>query len=1111
MNFKKYLSCAAVALPMLASAQTTINFETDEAYTALGVYDTWEESPFRTKQLQGNVAVITNELNQEDEILGRAPNASAKMLAVQRSRFGSNTFGARIDLKQTFELTTSTKYVHVFINKPIEGRVMLIGLGKRTERADQSPEAEQFWVLSSSKITPNKWSDAVFAIKGAGGIDIHSLVVVPDCEAPHRLTEDFAAYIDEIEITDSPTPRVIYGDYPINYEATQTSGKSGNYLNNISLNGSADGDQTIEVGSVSPQLIYRSLLNKSFVAKAGETLSPNFSFTSGWMNGYVYLDRGNDGKFSAELNADYTIPEGSDIMTYSYVETVENQEGYKSDGTKITGNARNFINPPAFKLPADLKPGFYRMRFKVDWGSVDPAGRNTSTNDIVSNGGVMADVLINVHQDEISVSRTGGLNGDLLTEDGKELTTIKHAFGKPFTVIAKPASDNFVISHVRVRHGYNLEGDSLVHGNPQYQDVILPSFLFQGNKITIPGTYMDGDVHIEPYFVDPGTGDESGDDYARNFSDDLTNERTDRLLSNISFTGNKNTVAQRITLTTTAPNYVYRDMTKKAVGFQPGETITTSVGYSGRAMHMYLYVDFNQDGKFIADLGSTGIPSMNSELISYTYFNGYNSLGTAITDAPGSVAVNALPVFTLPEMLPVGVYRARLKVDWNNADPAGQWSEGGSNQINENGGAVVDFLLNVHNASHKLIVNSTNGSVNGSGNTGLPPTITPFKLISVVPTPAVSGYKAEQITVKHGHNFDGPQYIRGNRQWSEYSRAVGSFTIPKDSVNGDVIITVDFQPTSEATHALVFGDEFNQADGTQPDADKWRRCERQGATWNRWLSDSEAVVYVKDGHLVTRAIPNPDTSTDNVPMITGGVKTQGLHDFLYGKIEARILTHPHIGNFPAFWMMPSDQSKGWPNDGEIDIWEQIDMQNTAYHTIHSNWTYNLGNKNAPQSSFSESCDMAKWHTYGLEWIDGLLTWYVDGKKVGSYARSTDQNALNKGQWPFDKPFYLILNQSVGNGAWAANADTGHTYETLFDWVRVYQEDPNVGIRGMETRQPISVMPVAGGVLVSAARALPVNICDAAGRLVNRQTVAGNVRIALPAGVYVVNDHKVAVK
>ena len=90
------------------------------------------------------------------------------------------------------------------------------------------------------------------------------------------------------------------------------------------------------------------------------------------MNGYVYLDRGNDGKFTADLNEDYTIPESSDIMSYSYVETVENTEGYKSDGTKISGNARNFINPPAFRLPSDLANGFYRMRFKVDWGNVDP-------------------------------------------------------------------------------------------------------------------------------------------------------------------------------------------------------------------------------------------------------------------------------------------------------------------------------------------------------------------------------------------------------------------------------------------------------------------------------------------------------------------------------------------------------------------------------------------------------------------------------------------------------------------------------------------------------------------------------------------------------------------
>lgn len=141
---------------MLAYGQTTngVDFETADSYKAIGVYDTWENSPFRTGQLQGNVQVVNNHLNEVDEEMGITPNGTKKILAVQRSRFGSNTFGARVDLKNTFELTTTTQYVHVFICTPTSGRVMLVGLGKRRERVDQSPEAEQFWVLSTTKQSP---------------------------------------------------------------------------------------------------------------------------------------------------------------------------------------------------------------------------------------------------------------------------------------------------------------------------------------------------------------------------------------------------------------------------------------------------------------------------------------------------------------------------------------------------------------------------------------------------------------------------------------------------------------------------------------------------------------------------------------------------------------------------------------------------------------------------------------------------------------------------------------------------------------------------------------------------------------------------------------------
>lgn len=299
-------------------------------YRSIGVYDTWEESPFRTGALRGNVAVVENHLAGKDNALGYAPNSTGKILAVQRSRFGSNTFGVRIDLKETFELTKDTKYAHVFIHKPTEGRVMLIGLGKRRERAGQSSETEQFWTLSTTKITPNGWCDAVFPIKGAGNIDIHSLVVVPDCESPHALQEDFAAYVDEIVIDNDANPRFRRGDYILNFSEDEISNKSGSFLNSITLNGSKDGNQSVEIGSISPQRLYRPLLEKSFTARAGETLTPTFSYTASWMNGYVYLDRGNGGRFEATLADNYTIPAGSDIMTYSYVETVENTEGYKS-------------------------------------------------------------------------------------------------------------------------------------------------------------------------------------------------------------------------------------------------------------------------------------------------------------------------------------------------------------------------------------------------------------------------------------------------------------------------------------------------------------------------------------------------------------------------------------------------------------------------------------------------------------------------------------------------------------------------------------------------------------------------------------------------------------
>ena len=147
---KHIIALAALGLPLAAMAQTVkVDFEDASGYKSVGVYDTWEESPFRLGTLKGNCAVVDNFISPTNE-LGEVVNDSKKILGVQRSRFGSNTFGARIDLNTPFDITPTYKYVHVKIYKPVKGRVMLVALGKRltcatpcTRYAPPTPQSTQ--------------------------------------------------------------------------------------------------------------------------------------------------------------------------------------------------------------------------------------------------------------------------------------------------------------------------------------------------------------------------------------------------------------------------------------------------------------------------------------------------------------------------------------------------------------------------------------------------------------------------------------------------------------------------------------------------------------------------------------------------------------------------------------------------------------------------------------------------------------------------------------------------------------------------------------------------------------------------------------------------------
>ena len=246
----------------------------------------------------------------------------------------------------------------------------------------------------------------------------------------------------------------------------------------------------------------------------------------------------------------------------------------------------------------------------------------------------------------------------------------------------------------------------------------------------------------------------------------------------------------------------------------------------------------------------------------------------------------------------------------------------------------------------------------------------------------------------------------------------------------------------EDNYTLVFSDEFDLPDGSQPNEDSWSCSPRMQCTWARWVSNSPEVVYIQDGSLVCRALRNSSNPADTALMLTGAVETRGKYSFQYGKIEVRAKTNLHDGNFPAIWLMPQPPAPRHPNGGEIDIFESFGKEDKAQQTIHTHWTLNLKHDNKPKNKFVKAgAGIDEWHVYGLVWTPDRLVFTIDGEVSGEYAKADDEEALANEQWPFDRPFYIILNQSLLSFGThrKSDPDPDYVYETMFDWVRVYQK------------------------------------------------------------------------
>lgn len=235
------------------------------------------------------------------------------------------------------------------------------------------------------------------------------------------------------------------------------------------------------------------------------------------------------------------------------------------------------------------------------------------------------------------------------------------------------------------------------------------------------------------------------------------------------------------------------------------------------------------------------------------------------------------------------------------------------------------------------------------------------------------------------------------------------------------------------SNTIIFEDNFEQSSNI-PDTSKWVLCPQDSPAWAKYLSESYEQAYVQDGKLVLVA----EKMSGNYK--AGGLQTLGKFDFQYGKVEVNArFTKPAQGGWPAIWMMPSapKYSGGWPACGEIDIMEQLNHEAIVHHTIHSHYKNTL-HLYIPLPSMISFYNKNEFNTYAVEWTPDYLLFSVNGHNKLRYPNWRLSDEATKKQWPFDAPFYIILNYALGGeGTWpGAIRDSDLPAKMEIDWVKV---------------------------------------------------------------------------
>jgi beta-glucanase (GH16 family) len=250
------------------------------------------------------------------------------------------------------------------------------------------------------------------------------------------------------------------------------------------------------------------------------------------------------------------------------------------------------------------------------------------------------------------------------------------------------------------------------------------------------------------------------------------------------------------------------------------------------------------------------------------------------------------------------------------------------------------------------------------------------------------------------------------------------------------------QKLEQRNWQLMWSDEFDGSAGESPDAANWIFDIGNGPNNDGW-GNSELQYYTDrtanasldgNGHL---AITAKSELYAGSAFTSARIKTSGLFEQAYGRIEASIKTPWGPGIWPAFWMLGSNSDVvAWPQCGEIDIMELRGQKPYIINgTVHGPG-YSGSAAITKSFALENSRFDVSFHLFAVEWGENYIDFFVDSIL---YQRITPEKVT--GDWVFDHPFYLILNVAVGGNYLGFPTSQTPFPQTMFiDYIKVYTEE-----------------------------------------------------------------------